>query len=127
MLYFEMFIFSQLLVNGKPKPLEHDQVKEIKAELLAMRDKINDMIGRLDCFSEEREMNRNIESREAEPKKDVAAYQGMLHDRLNMAFCCIFSILLRCKLLLFVSAFPNSQSLVRYAALGGGSWGSRPF
>jgi len=45
-----------------------------------MRDKINDMIGRLDCFSEEREVNRNIELREAEPKKDVAAYQVSSED-----------------------------------------------
>ena len=86
-----------------------------------MRDKINDMIGRLDCFSEEREVNRNIELREAEPKKDVAAYQGMLFDRLNMTFHCIFSILLRCKLLLFVSTFQTSQRLAKHKALGDSS------
>lgn len=65
-----------LVVNGKPTPLEHDQVKEIKSELLSMRDKINDMIIRLDSFSEEREVNKNFESREAEAKKDTPVTQS---------------------------------------------------
>ena len=39
-------------------------MKEIKAELLTMRDKLNDMISRLDTFSEERSVNREFETRE---------------------------------------------------------------
>lgn len=63
-------------VNGKPKPLEHDQVRDIKSELLLMRDKINDMISRLDSFSDERDINKSLESREAEAKKDTQVTQG---------------------------------------------------
>ena len=71
-------------MNGKPKPLEHDQVKEIKAELLQMRDKINDMISRLDSFSEERTTNKNFESRETVVRKDVPVNQGNSLSRHNL-------------------------------------------
>lgn len=43
-----------LFVNGKPQPLEHDQIKEIKNELLDMRENINNLLSRLDTFSDER-------------------------------------------------------------------------
>ncbi|XP_065057750.1 protein TFG-like isoform X2 [Rhopilema esculentum] len=65
-----------LFVNDKPKPLEHDQVKEIKAELLVMRDKLNDMITRLDAFSEERTVNKQFANREAEATKEVSPPQA---------------------------------------------------
>ncbi|XP_065649874.1 uncharacterized protein LOC100206891 isoform X1 [Hydra vulgaris] len=45
--YLKLTIF----VNGKPEPLEDDQVKEIKRELISMRDKINFLVNRLDEFS----------------------------------------------------------------------------
>lgn len=41
-------------MNGKPQPLEHDQIKEIKNELLDMRENINNLLSRLDTFSDER-------------------------------------------------------------------------
>ena len=70
-------LFLLFLVNGKPKPLEHDQVKEIKAELLMMRDRINEIISRLDSFGEEWVSNKNIESREATTRKDAPTNQGI--------------------------------------------------
>lgn len=66
-------------MNEKPKPLEHDQVKEIKAELLTMRDKLNDMISRLDTFSEERSINKEFETRENVARvESQQMVQGML-------------------------------------------------
>ena len=51
-------------VNQKPRPLEHDQVKEIKSELVTMRDKINTLLVRLDMFSDDREFHTQPEARE---------------------------------------------------------------
>ena len=53
-----MFFF---LVNGKPEPLEDDQVKEIKGELINMRDKINSLINRLDEFSSKIANDKQLE------------------------------------------------------------------
>ena len=43
-----------LFVNGKPQPLEHDQIKEMRGELVDMRDKINYLLTRLESFSAEK-------------------------------------------------------------------------
>ena len=74
-------------MNDKPKPLEHDQVKEIKAELLLMRDKLNDMITRLDAFSEERTVNKQFASREAETTREVSQPQGMFASQAFVSHC----------------------------------------
>lgn len=46
-----VYIIISFLVNGKPQPLQHDEVKEIKGELIDMRDKINDLLSRIDSFA----------------------------------------------------------------------------
>lgn len=66
-----------LFVNGKPRPLEHDQVKEIKEELLSMRGKLNNLLCRLDSISEERVVNKEFETREAEARKEQSQIQGI--------------------------------------------------
>eukprot|EP00112_Aurelia_sp_Birch-Aquarium-sp1_P005475 Seg1622.3 transcript_id=Seg1622.3/GoldUCD/mRNA.D3Y31 product="Protein TFG" protein_id=Seg1622.3/GoldUCD/D3Y31 len=74
-----------LFVNEKPKPLEHDQVKEIKAELLTMRDKLNDMISRLDTFSEERSINKEFETRENVARVESQQMVQAVADKVTMA------------------------------------------
>ena len=58
------------VVNDKPRPLEHDQVKDIKGELLEMRDRINKLLDRLDSISEERNQNKQFEQRERDARKE---------------------------------------------------------
>jgi len=41
-----------LTVNGKPQPLQDDQIKEIKSELTVCRDRINELMTRLDLLAE---------------------------------------------------------------------------
>eukprot|EP00794_Sanderia_malayensis_P000607 gene607-1269_t len=70
--YLKITIF----VNGKPKPLEHDQVKEIKSELVAMRDQINHLLTRLDSFSEGSDVNKRIEAGQVETSQDSSQGQA---------------------------------------------------
>ncbi|XP_057305657.1 protein TFG-like [Hydractinia symbiolongicarpus] len=73
-----------LFVNGKPQPLEHDQIKEIKNELLDMRENINNLLLRLDTFSDERSFHDqfNAPSQNTGSSKNTSQTQNTVPKQL---------------------------------------------
>ena len=93
-LYLAFFLIKlyshNFLVNGKPQPLQDDQIKEIKSELTVCRDKINELMTRLDMLSEVAPSSRD----ESLPRDQEQRQQTNEPNRGKQYTCRLFSTFL---------------------------------